>query len=406
MVNNRLCKLRIALLGSFYLEVDGLEIEAKTWKSKKALTLLKYLAAQRGQKVPSDVLIELLWPENELVPSTSNLHTAVWSVRRVLAGREDTETESRLRYSNGSYWLDMNGDGCVDTDKFELHVKTSKQLEEEDPTSALGHCESALLLYRGDFLHEDIYEEWTSRDREYYRELYFEVTLRMTDLLREHSGDYTEAVKVCKEGLRKDPYREELYQSCLKALIKGERYVEAINLYKHCSQILMEEFQLEPSPTTQKIIANMRRFLAKEEDLPVLSVEVAETEGAYSCGRAVFQSILDIEQRRFKRKNDHFSIIVIYAKDNANWMLREYQEAFLILQNSLRGSDVICRWSSSVVTLFLPETIALATKVICRRLEQALQSQLRDSIVFDCDILSSEYLGDMNKKWHSILVNQ
>jgi len=45
------CKLQIGLLGPFYLMVNNEEIQEEAWKSKKALTLLKYLAARAGQKV-------------------------------------------------------------------------------------------------------------------------------------------------------------------------------------------------------------------------------------------------------------------------------------------------------------------------------------------------------------------
>ena len=69
-------RLRICMLGSSELEVNGKEVPATAWKSKKALTLLRYLASRRGEKVPKDKLIEVLWPEAEFyVSMEQNLHT-------------------------------------------------------------------------------------------------------------------------------------------------------------------------------------------------------------------------------------------------------------------------------------------------------------------------------------------
>ncbi|NLL08883.1 MAG: hypothetical protein GX266_07735, partial [Firmicutes bacterium] len=60
---NGLCRVEIGLLGPFSLRVDDREVQSEAWKSKKALTLLKYLASRHGQKASSDALIELLWPD-------------------------------------------------------------------------------------------------------------------------------------------------------------------------------------------------------------------------------------------------------------------------------------------------------------------------------------------------------
>ena len=63
MTDRRYCHLQIGLLGSFTLIVDGKPVESDVWTSKKALAMLKYLAARPGRRIPTDVLIELLWPD-------------------------------------------------------------------------------------------------------------------------------------------------------------------------------------------------------------------------------------------------------------------------------------------------------------------------------------------------------
>lgn len=395
----QLCPLRITLLGSFNLEIGGVDIKEEEWKSKKALTMLKYLAAKKGQKISSDTLIELLWPENQSLDSTGNLHTAVWFVRRVLHG-------AYLQYSNGSYWLDLGDDGCIDVDEFEMHVGKSKQLEMDNPDLALHHCNLALRLYHEEFLYEDVYDDWTVHYRDYYKERYFEVAVRTANLLRTHLADYKEAVRVCREALRKDPYREEIYQACFRALISDERYVDAINMYRNFSILLKTEFQLEPSPATQNIIHDVRRYLVKNEVLPVISVESMEAQGAYTCGRVIFQALLNIEQRRFERNDRHFSMLIFYIKNSSTLMQHHSQEAFKLLQHALRRADIICQWSANTVTIFLPETNAVAAKETLQRLNFKLSMAFKDVLEFDCDILSSEYLGDIHEKFQSILGHQ
>ncbi len=77
--------MHVHLLGPLHVEVDGRVLDVSTWKSKRAVTLLKYLVARAGERVPRDVLVDLLWPDSEDgYKSTHNLHTVVYYLRRTL----------------------------------------------------------------------------------------------------------------------------------------------------------------------------------------------------------------------------------------------------------------------------------------------------------------------------------
>lgn len=392
----RVCTLRITLLGSFSLEIDGVDVKAEEWKSKKALTMFKYLAVKKGHKVSSDSLIELLWPENGGLDSTGNLHTAVWSVRRILQG-------DFLQYSNGSYWLECKDNCCLDLEEFEWHISKSKELITSDPEQALHHCNSALQLYNEDFLYEDAYDDWTMPFREYYKELYFELVVRTAELLRTYHANYKEAVKVCRGALNRDPYREEIYQVCLKALISDGRYVDAINLYKNYKTLLETEFQIEPSLATQELIKDLARQYIRVDSTVYDLESDTNAEGAYSCGRVTFQALLNIEQRRYERNQHHFSILIFQIKHSTTLMQHHSQEAFRLLQLSSRRTDVICQWSANTVAIFLPETKAIGAKETLHRHDSKLREKFENIFEFSCDILSSEFLRDMPEKFQSIV---
>lgn len=393
MTKNTVCHLQVGLLGPFFLLVDQKEIKPKVWKSKKALTMLKYLATKHGQRVSSDVLIELLWPDNEGIDSTSNLHTAVWYVRRILASEEKPQAESPLRYSDGTYWLDLGG-GCIDTHLFESHVKTSQQLENSNFEMALYHCEAALQLYRDDFLIDEPYEDWTISPRNEYRELYFQVALRAAELLIKHRKDFTTAAEMCRKALKKDPFREEFYHVGIQALILGERYIEAVNAYKKYSQLLMEEFQLEPSPTIQELVANMRENQTETlQPQPHFESE----HGAYPCDQKVLHSILEAEQRRIVRSGNHFAVLIVHNKEEVK-SPHQFQEAFYILQRSLRHCDLICKYTPNVIVAFLPDTDAKNSQILVRRLQKNVQKKL-GLPHFSYEILNSQDLNELKEKW-------
>ncbi|MBN2027535.1 MAG: hypothetical protein JW854_12315 [Actinobacteria bacterium] len=57
--------LSITMLGTFEVARGGKTITSGDWRSKKALAVMKYLAAQEEKRLaPREVLMELLWPES------------------------------------------------------------------------------------------------------------------------------------------------------------------------------------------------------------------------------------------------------------------------------------------------------------------------------------------------------
>ena len=388
------CHLQIGLLGPFYLRVEEEEIRDEVWKSKKALTMLKYLAARKGQKVSADMLIELLWPDNEDIDSTRNLHTAVWFARRVLTSKTDPEAESCLHYAHGSYWLELP-EGCLDLHRFEEHVWKSRQLMKTDPAQALRHCEAALDLYRDDFLVEDVYDDWTISYREEYQELYFELILRSAKLLMEYRGDLQEAISILRSAVKKDEYREELYQMGIKFYILADRHVEAINLYKRYSKMLMDEFQLQPSHATQELIRQLHDHRERQEQVFSIDLALEPTTGAYICDKETLTVILTAEKRRMSRGGNAFSTLLVASKKQGAKGSRQMNAAFHILQRSLRSSDLISQYSDDQIVIFLPDTEATEAKALHRRLRQILEKKSVDISTLSFTLLDSEQLEEM-----------
>lgn len=392
MTVNSVCRLQIGLLGPFYLLINQQEVQQSDWKSKKALTMLKYLASRHGQRVSSDALIELLWPDNDGVDSTSNLHTAVWYARRHLTTAAGSNAESPLRYSNGTYWLDLGG-GCVDLDLFDSHVIKSQDLEESNPEMALFHCEAALQLYRGDLLCEEPYEDWTIASRAQYRELFFQVALRAAKLLMSHRKDYAEATALSRKALEKDPFREEFYQVGIQGLIQNNRYLEAMNLYNNYRELLYGEFGLEPSPAIQEVIAQIKQGRNSINNLPHTPTHFVQ--GAYIIGRSELQTLFETEKRRLRRTGSNFAIIIINTTETQEQGLST--KMFSILQRTLRHSDLICQFSPTTVVLFLPDTDAAGSRALLNRIRILLKQKLEDSTSLAYDILNSEGLAKMQQ---------
>lgn len=135
----------ITTMGGFAVRVDGEEIGLTAWGSRRARQLCKRLAVAAGQPVPRDLLIEMLWPdEQEAHRLGARLSVLLSNIRRVLGGG--------LVADRAAVALDV---ASVDLDLYRLRAAL-----------AGGDDEAAVAAYAGPVLPEDAYEDWAIDARE------------------------------------------------------------------------------------------------------------------------------------------------------------------------------------------------------------------------------------------------
>ncbi|MCP4692008.1 MAG: hypothetical protein GY859_28440, partial [Desulfobacterales bacterium] len=152
--------LRVRLFGKFSARVGEEEAPVGRWKSRKAKTLFKYLAAfrERGY-IHKEVLMELLWPDGDHRLTTNRFHVARASLRKTLEPAIRRRTPSSYILSRrDAYALDLGEDGWLDVEYFTNELNLARA--GESPEISLAHYLNAASVYRGPFLEEDVYEEW------------------------------------------------------------------------------------------------------------------------------------------------------------------------------------------------------------------------------------------------------
>lgn len=355
----------IKLLGSFYLELENQKVTMDSWKSKKALMLFKYLAAKHEERIPSDVLIDLLWPDSDFESAIHNLHTTVYFLRKTLQqyAAPDIDISNYIRFANGLYWLELDENCYLDTAAYSMLCQSSENLQDTDSEKALQAGMEALALYRGNFLQEDPYVDWAANTREYYREQFIELSLRTSQLFVTQKGDYKTALKICRVALTYDPYLEELHQSTISYLICIGRIPEAAAQYKTCAKMLKDEFGLEPCEETQGLLGKIRNYSAVNDIADEINLK--PKEGTYLCERAAFKSILQLEQRRLERNEKSATLVTIAIIDRE----KDISKIINILKKCLRKDDVATQWSRSLFAVLLTNTDEPGYHVVLNRLK-------------------------------------
>ena len=251
--------LMIKMLGPFELVRGEEKIPRESWKSKKALSLLKYLAAHRGRgMMPKDVLIELFWPNSDPESALRSLNVALTALRKTLEPQAIWGKSSYLVVSKDSLRLELGNGGCIDLELFQDNLEESKMAEQRgDHKLYLRTLKEAASLYRGDFLAEDPYRDWYQLERERINDEYLDLLKDIaSDSLRKNNRE--DALHYVDEAIKVDPAREELYRIQMDIYCQIGNRVGIERAFYRCRKYLKENFDVSPSPDTVALYQRLR----------------------------------------------------------------------------------------------------------------------------------------------------
>jgi non-specific serine/threonine protein kinase len=249
------CGLKIQLLGAFEIWREDLLIPLQAQSRGKAPAILKVLLSERGRVFSQDQLIEVLFSDLEPAKAAHNLHARISELRRALEPELKQGSDSQFIRSAGKqgYCFPKDAPCSLDTEEFQNHYQTAQAAERTGRwAEALEGYQQAVQLYRGDYLAEDPYEEWTLASREEWRELFLNALLRLADC-QAHLGQYAEALETCRKAIKQKPSAEAATrQMMIYHCLLGE-HSAALQAYRECAKALEKELEVQPSPETEKL---------------------------------------------------------------------------------------------------------------------------------------------------------
>ena len=90
-------RLQIALLGGFRVWVDAHLIPTQAWKRRKVQALIKLLALSSKHCLHREQLMELLWPEAEIMSARNNLRQTLHLARHIFKSEANSDSGPSYR---------------------------------------------------------------------------------------------------------------------------------------------------------------------------------------------------------------------------------------------------------------------------------------------------------------------
>ncbi len=155
--------VRVFVLGSFRVVVDGVDVSRAAWRGRPSARLVKLLALSPGRRLHREQVLEALWPDVAVDVAGPRLHKAAHYARRALGGEGSVELLDEVVH------LLPHATVRVDADELRELGREAHQ------TGSVAAAEAALQLYGGPVLPGDLFEPWTADTRDELAQLHLEL---------------------------------------------------------------------------------------------------------------------------------------------------------------------------------------------------------------------------------------
>jgi DNA-binding SARP family transcriptional activator len=165
-----------------------------------------------------------------------------------------------LGEERGFAWFEPALSYRLDVEEFEAAVSAGvSAMKAGDAIAAEKHLDSAIALYRGNLLDEDIYEDWPVAERERLQLIYLNTLLSLARLTAEGgSPDFGRVLALLNKALAVNPYREETYLAVMQAHAAKGEVAEAIRVYDRCRKMLRDEFNVAPGREIEQLATRIK----------------------------------------------------------------------------------------------------------------------------------------------------
>ena len=241
--------IRIETLGNFLVWRNNEKIENKDWGRDKTIQLLQYLVSNRQRNaMHKEKIMDNLWEDW----NDRDFKVALHGINKVLEPNRPSRTEPLYILRQGvSYQIDLEKI-WIDVEVLEQYIIIGNNALSVDKETAKKAYQEAILLYKGSFLPNRIYEDWTSEEREKAQLLILGAYITLAELLLEENP--LESIRYAQNALNIDATWEDAYRIQMKAYIKKGNRPQAIKTFMKCEVILEEEYGISPLPETKKLL--------------------------------------------------------------------------------------------------------------------------------------------------------
>ncbi len=238
----------IEMMGTFRVTGNGREFAVQG--SKRAASLLAFVAFMAGRPVGRDELTEAIWPNDDPEAARARLRTALSTLRKIL----HTSSQPDILLSDRQS-VALNADCCT-TDVSIYHSVLRHCGRAVDTAELESLLRKARDLYTGDLLPQ-FDEAWITIERQSLLTKHSEVLNQLSKLCTDR-GANEEAAEFSRQQIAIDPLNEEAHLNLMALYVSLDMPVMAIKQYQQLEQLLSDHLQTRPSRKSKELYDQLR----------------------------------------------------------------------------------------------------------------------------------------------------
>lgn len=341
---------------------------------------MQMLLHNRERGLDRRQLMEELFWDRDVKDAAHSTHVLLYNIRRRLSAMGLPECEY-IESRQGCFYWTSEIPVIEDAAEFEAAYRRAEVIPDED--EQLSYYLSASELYAGEFLPMRAGSLWASQEARRYQAMFEDCMNKAAALLRQRK-DYTRLEKLARHATAVQPLSnwEEL---TLEALIALGRFEDAERLYRQTEQRYFEELRVRPnahmlSLHEQIIIGGRPSQQMLEAIQEQLSGRRGRAPGAYLCSYPVFEGIYRMMERLTERGGQSVYLMQCFLTDSKGLPLslagvtEELRDRLeQVLCDSLRQTDVVCRYGENQYLVLLVNTTLEDCTIIQNRITARVQ---------------------------------
>ncbi len=273
--------LEVSTLGRFEVRRDQEPLTGGNWGRRKVVDLFKLLLSIEQHRIHREQVQEILWPNSPNEQGANSFGKTLYLLRRALepdlvAGKGSSSIYVLLDHDT---LMLVPGSLKIDADVFESSTKrlqikmrnrSGKEAESQN-RALLDELDPVLALYRGDYLPEDLYEDWTQRRRDRLRRIHSWLLENAAELALA-IGEGLRASEYLLELLERNSADEQTHRQLMLVYARMGRRSDALNQYLLLRKALREELRTSPLPETNELFRRIQ--------MGQVRVDLRESKGA------------------------------------------------------------------------------------------------------------------------------
>jgi len=245
-------ELTFHTLGTFSAAVNGREITSKDWGRDKTIQLIQFFITARHRRgLHKEQILDRLWPESDMNEGNRDFKIAYHGVNKALEPTRKSREEPKYLIRQGLTYQLNEKHIWIDSEAFDHALEIANHFIDKDKDTAMDALEMATHIYKGSYLPNRIFEDWTSLERERLQLLAINAMISLGEMKLDSKPE--ESIRLAQEALLIDSTWEEAYRLQMIAYQKKGNRPQVIKPFKTCQNMLNEEFGIEPLPETEAV---------------------------------------------------------------------------------------------------------------------------------------------------------